>query len=473
MLSHLFTRSVGSRPSRIRFCPRVEGLEGREVPAAFTWLGGDPMDPESWQGPEGETPWEGDDLYFDGTVSPASCDLGMTGVYFQSMHLINGYPGTVAWIGGQLDVLELTSGALATPDIAGLNTLDIYDTFTWTGGILNSTADHGLVTLYGGATATITPGADKTLVTGSSLNFGGSDGKDAVGTFNPGTVQFNNGADLNVFAFSRVDIKPTATVPVKFQNPDPNKVSQTNVQAGSTVTVTPTSTEGEFAGEKVPVNVAGGTFKVVNRAKVQLSGRVGGGQGAGSIEMSLGNIAIQNGSTVVADDNGMKLSGGVLTTLKLGDGPQDSANIKGTIVNSGADITPLADAPTRGFGGGVYFGGLNCTGDVTWTGGAYRPCIYGPQGGGEGTADTADLWYIIGKLTIGGSAKVGLVVVGANGNQQTPPAPAAGQRWLIIETTVGIAGGLPGLDPSINWASLDNENNVPAGQLPKMVLVET
>jgi hypothetical protein len=129
--------------------------------------------------------------------------------------------------------------------------------------------------------------------------------------------------------------------------------------------------------------------------------------------------------------------------------------INGKINNSGADITPLADAGTRMFGGQVRFVVITCTGDVTWTGGAYRPAIYGPQGGGDDNVATrADLWNIMGKLNVGGNATVGPVCVGANGNQQLPPAPAAGQWWKIIEAAQGMFGGLPGFDPAPGWAML-------------------
>jgi hypothetical protein len=271
------------------------------------------QDPGNWD--LGRTPTAEDSLEFNGAVSSANCNLE-GGWTYESVRVANGYAGTVTLLEGfnaDVFVLDSKNGKISQPTESGSN-IYVWESFTWTAGVLNSSDNHSYVVLSG-AIATITPPSDTTLVTGSTLSFGsvGTTGSD--GTFNPGTIQFNNGADLDVGALSKVLINPTATVPVKFQNPNPGTSSQVNVVGGLVVVATNT-----FNGENTPVNVVGGVFKVLDKAAITVTGRVGGAADAGSIEMSSGNIAIQHPCTVTAGDNGMVLSGGVLTTLKYGEG---------------------------------------------------------------------------------------------------------------------------------------------------------
>jgi hypothetical protein len=434
MLSRLSTRSVKSQSSRPRFRPQVEGLEGREVPAAFTWLGGDPSDPGSWLSNEYRTPWEGDDLYFDGNVYGGSCDLSSwTGVAFKSMRLIENYSGTVTWIGGSVETLELRSGALATPDVAGLNTIDIYNSFTWTGGALNSTADHGLVSLHG-ATAAITPPADGSLVTGSSLLFA-PDGKGAgsTGTFSPGTVQFNNGAGVVVEAYCRADVKP-AQAKVVFDAVNPTGVSgRITIKAGGTVEVSPAT--GQTTGiwlSDLPIWNDGGTLKIMGTTTASFSAPP---QTPGSpVYQSAGVTYIENGSTLQGAS--IAIVGGKLSTLARAQGEQTAT------INVDAEGNLLVDAEVVICDGSNphVFGKLHVNGSVTWQGGTYRPVLDGSN------PANADLWSCTGKFTNPHTAE-NLRFIAPRTVNIPPGGVAKNQKWRIVHSDVEIVPPPAGLPP--------------------------
>jgi hypothetical protein len=192
----------------MRFRPRVEALEAREVPAANTWLGGSSStDDTAWS--LGRVPISGDDLYFDGSIASTDCDFwsGDLTDYLSSVHLVNGYPGTV-YFDGDMDIatLEVDSGAIAP--YSGFSHHDIWveEEVIWTGGTLNNTAHAGTLHILGGATANVSPGASNTVTTGYTLSFEGDAGTQtgSTGTFYPGTVVWKNDAHWFVSAESEV-----------------------------------------------------------------------------------------------------------------------------------------------------------------------------------------------------------------------------------------------------------------------------
>src|SRR5262245_5328077 len=75
------------KPLTLRFHPRFDELEAREVPAVITWLGGSIGDPNSWD--LGRLPDSADDVTFNGSVSNASMTVpGGLGLSFHSIQLI-------------------------------------------------------------------------------------------------------------------------------------------------------------------------------------------------------------------------------------------------------------------------------------------------------------------------------------------------------------------------------------------------
>src|SRR5215218_7928436 len=89
--------TVRTRVAPPRFRPRLEALDNRDVPAATTWLGGSVTSGSSWSG--GTIPGSGDDLYFDGAVISAGCSGPPVNLSFSSIHVVNGYTGTISGFG--------------------------------------------------------------------------------------------------------------------------------------------------------------------------------------------------------------------------------------------------------------------------------------------------------------------------------------------------------------------------------------
>jgi len=409
----------------MRFRPRLEGLEAREVPAVNYWLGmysTDATNPLNWS--QARQPISSDELKFGFSwppTNPACINLQGT---FSSLEMDSYHPTTVT-LSGPLTVggLIIRAGALNQPS----SNTDITVTFalSWSGGTLNSTSNHATVTVRGNtglATAGISPNGG-TLTTGSTLIFDvNAQGVGAQGTINPGTVQFNNGAGAlvgstvtaaiqraSVYTNGIVDFLGTGTIRIK-----PGGLWQV---IGPGIFTSP-----------LPIGNIGGVLQVDTGATANVTGQFQAA--ATSVEQTSGTIYIQGGATLKAA-HGVVLTGGKLATFANTAGGSQTATIAGDVNNSGADVV-ICDLSSP-----HVFGTLYVTGNVRWTGGTYRPVLNAAAPG------TADLWKVKGNFEVGGTARIAPGTI--NG------APQQNQLWDIMEAEVGSISLLPGAnDPPID-----------------------
>lgn len=420
-----------------RFRPRLEGFEDRLVPDAYTWVGTDtsnnPLDPNNWS--PHQVPTDTDDLYFDGTASNEDFYSVSTQNRFQSVHLVNGYSGSVTFSGGlTVADLELRSGNLSQPATSQTTTDLVYESFTWTGGVLNDTTNSADLEIYPGATATIDPGEGNTLITGMFLTFEidqddtGIPG--AQGTFNSGTVQFNNNAGVIIGgAFASLNMATVTMNPgVTFQTAGLGIIS---VNAGGQCLI---NGPGIYQ-SALPIQVMGGILKIEGSATASFTGQLPGGRQP-SVYMDTtqsSRIYIRDGSSLAATF-GVRLDGGKLSTLPGAAGASQTATIETSLVNNnGADVV-INDDDFDPPGGSHTPGILKCTGEVRWNGGTFRPVI---NSGNR----TCDLWETDEDFVVGGTA--GLAPGTING-----VAPA-GTTFLFLKADPN-DGGITGAAPPVN-----------------------
>lgn len=443
----------------------LEALEGREVPAHLTWLGGTGAsfsNAASWRmdttGEPTRAPQAGDDLAYDGQVSSADCPdfsgvvpvpLGWTGDGdLNSVYLVNGYSGKVSYVTPvPVHVYKMTCGTFTPTGQA--NDLTVLDRFAWSGGTINDSALSATVHIQG-ATATITPplGDDLppgtigpvpqtlSLATGSTLSFETG----ATGMVLPGAINFTNSAGVYV-GNAILQVNPAGANQARrplvvFDGVNAVGVPQITVDSGGTMSVL----GGDFNSNFIPLRVTGGLFEVRNpTTTATFAGKVV--NGVGSVEMTAGTIRLEHGTKLTASA-GMYLSGGKLTTVESA-GPAAlpllPAEIIGNVFNSGADVVICDGSAVR-----TRFGLLQVNGDVNWTGGTYRPVVL--------ITDTtkADMWRCSGTFTIdAGSAAVAPGAVNAQGNQQKP---AAGMIWQVIQGVTRLnARVLPQAQADTDW----------------------
>jgi hypothetical protein len=163
----------------------LESLDGRIVPSADYFLGGDPQTPSDWS--LGRYPSYGDDVIFDGTYTSDDCTLSPIGPY-HSLQMVNGYSGTVTHTTlMSLGSLVIEGGTL-TPYSSSSNDITVTQNFTWTGGTINFTSYASTLTVTGStATATIAPTNGGIVTLGSSISFENG----AAATLNNGTIATN------------------------------------------------------------------------------------------------------------------------------------------------------------------------------------------------------------------------------------------------------------------------------------------
>ncbi|MBY0460078.1 MAG: hypothetical protein K2V38_22405, partial [Gemmataceae bacterium] len=218
----------------------LEAFEARDVPAVFTWIGGNPnnsADPEVWSVPEhwqvsgtplDELPGPSDDVVFN--QGSTDCKLSsvpngtLSGapLVFRSLTVTGSYTGTVR-LPQTADLIVLTSfnlnaGGGAIAQVGG-TALTVNGTFTWLAGVLNSTPSTATVNILGGGS--IDPGVGNTLTAGSTLVFGDSPADDEnIGpttTINGGGTLLLNGTSEEAIQVKgdKVEMKPTLN-PVVF-----------------------------------------------------------------------------------------------------------------------------------------------------------------------------------------------------------------------------------------------------------------
>src|SRR5207253_6558969 len=136
--------------NRPRFRPSVEGLEARDVPSLFTWVGsGDFDDPANWgqdgnPAPASRAPDAGDDLTFMSVSGNCDNMHGPASGSYNSVSLNGGYASTVTLIGGFTTgslTLSAAGAAISQPSPSGSYTdtdITVTSSFDWTNGTLNS-----------------------------------------------------------------------------------------------------------------------------------------------------------------------------------------------------------------------------------------------------------------------------------------------------------------------------------------------
>jgi hypothetical protein len=109
--------------------------------------------------PSNTIPGIDDDVFFDGMQLMTNIDSVInTPAQFKSIHLVNGYSGTVSLA----NTLTVQTFEMRSRNIAQIGADSMYrqitvtNQFDWSGGVLNSSANAGTVTLQG-ANGTIDP----------------------------------------------------------------------------------------------------------------------------------------------------------------------------------------------------------------------------------------------------------------------------------------------------------------------------
>ena len=432
MLAPLFARLFGrtthhpieQRQAR-RPRLRAEPLEGREVPANLVWTNatgdGNFCTAANWRNLD--TGWTallapsvGDDLYFDGDVSNASCDnmkpagvgnIPLPGgpsllIEYGSVNLIDGYSGTVTVpMGFSTETLVIESGAISQP-LGSCSEVWVSQFFGWTGGVLGGThadtshpnfaASNSTLHLLAGSISVIDPGAGGTVSTGSTLSFESALGVGSTATIHSGTVNFVGGLGVVINAGCTVtaEVKPaTATFT---GTPQPGPMAKfIRVKSGGKMYVrSAVEADGGTFDSALPV-MNYGLFQVEKNATAVIRGAIALGNPATdpSFYQDSENAAIkiENGSKLVTE-KGLSFLNGTLATLAKANPPQgfaQTATIAGKVsltaghiyINQGTNLH--------------VFGTLVFESDV-WLGAVTLHVVVDGRAPGTGDAGKSDLF---------------------------------------------------------------------------------
>ncbi len=406
---------------------------------------GDFGDPANWQHLDtglvsDDPPAQGDSLTFDGR-SDADC-LGMYGFGadpmnpdYASFRLLSGYAGTVTLgTGVSTDVFTLRSGSIAQGGTYA--NLSVSSTFTWSGGVLNSTASDAVVAILGGGEITL-GGDGTTLTAGSVLSFGGLNPAAVATTVitGGGTLLLNttNGNAMFISADSKVK-RVVGPVPGTIKTDFDTKTI--TIQKG-----------GELGFVGAGAEELG--FRLVNEGGKFFLGGPDSETDTSTVTLQItaadqGNVAyfqilsmgsepqlrIMNGCKLDVGTRKVDVYGGqVFLVGNTGIAAVDQvATIKGTFRIYGGEIGFLT--PTL-IGTERVWGRFQVEGDVDWHGGTYIP---GVNSGPEGAR--ANQWIVTGTMDIRGQ--------GANRptinpvQQYLPPGPQPARTWeVILANTLG------------------------------------
>ncbi len=485
-------------------------LEARDVPsAAYYWsptsTSGDlhASVAANWTDGTGNRsfatgPGANDDLYFTGVTIPsgnsvptyptAIC-LVSAGSTFTGIHLVYPSGGSGGYgygaVGVQLEgsasvgTLELRQGVIIQnadgTASAEASTLTVTQHFTWTGGILNSSANAGTVKIVGVTDAEL---GQKSQVDGSMLSAGslttGSTVSLLSGTIlaSWGAIVLNNDANF-IVGQSCSHIDPLFPP----NNPDP-KAWGTSIEKGNGGT----SVQGSIIviegydkalgnKNKVPVFIDGGTLDVASRdfattgyfATKPDGTPWNAGNDKVSVYLKSGELNIVNSLMLKATDS-VRMDAGKLTTQTLN-------------LPAGQRVSTI-DAPLWIVGGEVIIGAddltnthrystLHVTKDVTFQAGTYKPFV-------DATSDTLrDRWTTNSFFNFWGAAVIAPVVLNGNYvNQQNPgnengkgksyevvvavggffddtrPVVSVAADWQIVDGRDPIGQGNPGYNPT-------------------------
>lgn len=483
----LLSRLVGSKAAhsperriRPRFRPRLEGLEGREVPAGLYWTGDVSTaysDVGNWHiddlNASPRLPQAGDDVYFSATrgvvdgFAAMSMDggfdpppennidcVGFQGGQFRSVHLDRTYTGTVV-LGGPVSTatLDMLRGNISQPAAGTDITVSQYTDpssgavyqgwFNWVAGVLNSSTNTATVSLVGNATTTISPGVGGILTTGSTLRFANNGIVGSTGTFTEGTVAFARGSNgLVVEDKCTVTIQPASDSLLVFKGVDPLQfpvLKKVQLKAGAKMGVL-----GSYSCD-FPLSVEGGEFGVWDGATALFKGETGQQFASGSVVMTSGLIVIENGSTLNGQDKGLHLAGGKLATAIAN---QTVATIVGKLTTY-AEVVISDPAFNPGFEF-HQFATLKVEGDVEWRGGTFRPFVDAAVVNGMESKE-ADKWVCTGTFTVSvradGGAKLGPIWV------NEPVSIRSGRQWAFLrsDTAIVLQGNQPPFEVPNIW----------------------
>jgi hypothetical protein len=396
-------------------------LEVREVPAKMWWTGefgtsftGNPGPPARYSWKIGDTPGTAvpanrdptadDDIYFDHRVSSNNCTWASGTHSVKSLHLINGYQGTVQVApimvdgnptGRTVGDFELTTGNI---DQASGAPITVSGTFIWTGGVLDSSTDSPsyltmtgaealaviLLPIGSGATELQTANTIKAEA-GARIEFGFGTVKFTAA----GGIELSN-ATANVYTDGantrHLTLKKPAGGPIPVVTLNPG--SQYNVRRMDQTAVGAHTSE-------LPFQVNGGRLYVEGGIHMTVSGRLPG-NGPG-VHQTSGQTLLTCGSTLDVRPGGFRLSGGRFTTHVNVDG--SNADLAGDMTVDGSTARVEFDRASPG-----YFGTFKVLGAVNWTAGTYWVPI-----GVTTSGFRACLWEATGQITVGTGARVGVV----------------------------------------------------------------
>ena len=375
-----------------RFQPTLEALDDRLVPSADYWIGAvstDASDPANWSG---WLPAAYDVLYFTGPPPglpgfppppPVADCYGLSapagGGSYGGIWIASSYTATITF-GGAIttDTFDQAGGEVSQPT-SGTD-LTVTNLFHWTAGTLNSSSHLSTVTITGAATsALVAPTNGGTVNLGSSIELSGG----AEATLKEGTINVTNtGTELNINAGCGMLVDPGADASAVFSSANVTFRGQININ-------------GEQSWLKVysgrldslmPLKNSGGSLILLPNTLSTFQGEVDGVGDGPSVRQTAGAMYLYQGSILEVSDAafGLIMSGGVLSIqLDQGFGP---AEIIGDVKISGGDIVSGANDT----GDNHLFGTLKVEGNVSWTGGTYRPFV------GVASPENYDHWFATG-----------------------------------------------------------------------------
>lgn len=483
-------------------------LEARDVPAVLYWNPPSQNDlfastASNWRegGPLGPVwtaaPSITDDLFFNtgpssvpGGDGEGSMGGGSSGGYnsnciftstgggqFGSIHILSLYTGTITFerditvggfsqASGNIDQTapSQTSALTFTVDVAYANYGAHGGAFSWTGGVLNSGSNAGVVNIVGMTNATIGDGTDSSYTTGSDIKLLSGTTMIASGRIelaNEAGVVVDTGCVLQALEDPVPPPPPTSPQPPPAEqqpkayllalNKKPRGPGLNTVDGLGNVLLA----KGEvvsLASSDVPVWVFGGELHVVNRS-LEVRGVFKMDEEGNAIpEAQLSNsksILVTGGGKVVVEEGykltvaggGLLLRSGLLTTKVNGDVANHMAKIVGKLrVDSAPNLASSAVVQIATIGRpatGVFVPTLHIEGDVSFIKGVFKTTIYTAGGSFH------DRWTCSGKFDTWGAAVIDPTLV--RGNESDPATVLQGMTWDVIISMGGYAteGGVP------------------------------